>query len=462
MFFDQGVLILGRRKPLQANTMTSATTASSPASPLERRIQLSVTMAEVDQEAQKRLARISKTVKMPGFRPGKVPMKVVAQTYGAQAQSEAIGDVVSRAYSHAVVEQKLRPAGPPSIEPVIDEKAADVLKFEAVIEVYPEIAVPDLSDIEIKKTSCEITDADLQRTLETLLKQRTSFSLVDRISQKGDQVTLDFRGEIDGVAFTGGTSENFTFVLGDGSMLKEFDEASVGMKVGDSKTFPLKFPDDYHGKDVAGKLALFTIKIRAVAEPKLPTLDADFARSMGIASGDVEQLKADVRKNLAREVTSRCKAKTKASVMDALNQKAGFTVPKALIDGESQRLAENARADMASRGMKVKDIPIPPELFNEQASKRVTLGLLVGEIVKTEKLQATEDQVKALVLDMASAYEKPEEFVNWFMGQPKQRAEAEAVVLEDNVVAWALSKAKVTENPMTVEGLMADTGQPQA
>lgn len=207
---------------------------------------------------------------------------------------------------------------------------------------------------------------------------------------------------------------------------------------------------------------MFTIKIRAVAEPKVPELDAAFATAMGIASGDVAQLKADVRRNLAREVANRCKSKTKASVMDALNQKAGFSVPKALIESEAARMAENARADMAARGMKVKDIPIPPELFNDQAARRVTLGLLVGEIVKTEKLQATEDQVKALVQDMASAYEKPEDFVKWFMGQPKQRAEAEAVVLEDNVVAWALSKAKVTDHPMTVEGLMADGNAPQA
>ncbi len=436
------------------------TTSTSVSNSLERRIQLSVSVADVEQEAQKRLARLSKTVKMPGFRPGKVPMKVVAQTYGAQAHSDAIGDVVSRAYSTAVTEQKLRVAGPPSIAPVSPEgDAGGALRFEAVVEVYPEIACPDLAGVEIKKTTCEITDADLERTLETLRKQRTTFSDVSRASQKGDRVNLDFKGEIDGVAFTGGSSENYMFVLGDGSMLKEFDEAAVGMSVGESKTFPLKFPEDYHGKDVAGKLALFTIKIRAVAEPKLPELDEAFAKSMGIASGDVQQLREDVRKNLAREVANRCKSKTKTSVMDALNQFAHFEIPKALVDSESQRLADSTRQDMTARGMNMKDVPIPADLFAEQATKRVKLGLLVGEIVKAKNLQATEAQVRAFVEEMASAYEKPEAFVGWFMGQPKQRAEAEAAAIEDNVVNWALSSGKVVENAVTVEGLMADSGQ---
>ena len=444
-------------------TSTSATPTSAnnaPASCLERRIQLSVTVAEIEQEAQKRLLRLSKTVKMAGFRPGKVPMRVVSQTYGAQAQSEAMGDVVSRAYSTAVNEQKLRVAGPPAIEPVVSENASDTtLRFEAVVEVYPEITCPSLDGVEIKKTICEITEADVERTLDTLRKQRTSFDSVDRASEKGDRVNLDFKGEIDGVPFTGGSSENYAFVLGDGSMLKEFDEAAVGMKADETKTFPMKFPDDYHGKDVAGKLAMFTIKIRNVSAPKVPALDEEFAKSMGIVSGDIGQLKEDVRKNLAREVANRCKAKTKTAVMDALSQWANFEIPKSLVEGESQRLAESTRQDMAARGMNVKDVPIPADLFAEQASKRVKLGLLVGEIVKAQNLHATEAQVKAFVQDMASAYEKPEAFVNWFMTQQKQRAEAEAMVIEDNVVSWALASAKISDQSVSVEGLMAESAQ---
>ena len=442
---------------LQDLFMTSTTETTSSASALERRIQISVPMAEVEQEVQKRLQRISKTAKMPGFRPGKVPMKVVAQSYGAQAQSEAIGDVVSRAYSNAVVEQKLRVAGPPAIEPVTKEGQSDqALFFEAVVEVYPEIAVPALAGVEIKKTVCDITEADVDRTLDTLRQQRTSFESVERASQKGDRVTIDFKGEIDGVAFAGGSSENFAFVLGDGSMLKEFDEAAVGMKATESKTFPMQFPDDYHGKEVAGKLAMFTITLRDVAAPKVPELDDAFAKTMGIESGDMSKLRDDVRRNLSREVSNRCKAKTKSSVMDALMLSATFDVPKALVSGEAERLADATRQDLQSRGMNVKDAPIPPELFNEQAIKRVKLGLLVGEIVKAQSLQPQEAQIKALVEEMASAYENPEQFVNWYMSQDKHRAEAEAVVIEDNVVAWALSVAKVVDTPVTVEGLMAD------
>lgn len=439
----------------------TATTSTATANSLERRIELTISMTEVEEAAQKRLAKIGKTVKMAGFRPGKVPMKVVAQTYGPQAKSEAIGDVVGRVYSQAVTEQKLKVAGQPEIEPVLPQGEGEPteLKFTAIVEVYPEVQCPDLSNVEISKTSCEITDADLEKTLETLQKQRTEFGSVDRASQKGDRVTLDFKGEIDGVAFTGGASENYSFVLGDGSMLKEFDEAAVGMKVGETKTFPLKFPDDYHGKDVAGKLAMFSIKIRDVAEPKVPELNEEFAKSMGVESGDMAQLRADVRKNLAREVASRCKSKTKSSVMDALAKFGTFDVPKALVESECERMAENTRRDLSARGMNVKDAPIPPELFKDKATERVRLGLIVGEVVVANNLRPTEDQIRALVQDMASAYENPEQFVNWFLGQPQQRAQAEAVAIEDNVVTWALSKAKVVENAITVQALLEQTTQ---
>ena len=387
-------------------------------------------------------------------------MKVVAQTYGAQAQSEAMNEVIGRVYGHAVVEQKLRVAGPPSIEPAKEAAQSDqVLNFEAVVEVYPEIACPELAGVEIKQVSCEITEADIDRTIETLRKQRTAFEEAGRPSQKGDRVMLDFIGEIDGVPFTGGSSENYSFVLGDGSMLKEFDEAATNMKAGETKTFPLQFPQDYHGKDVAGKLASFKIKIRSVGEPKIPALDEAFVKSMGIASGDLATFREDVRKNLSREVATRCKSKTKTAVMDALNQWAGFEVPKALVQSESQRMADSTREDMTARGMNMKDVPIPADLFTEQATRRVKLGLLVGEIVRIKELGPTEAQIRAFVEELGSAYEKPAEFVNWFLGQPKQRAEAEAVVIEDNVVTWALSQAKVVDNPMTVEALMADAGQ---
>lgn len=437
--------------------MTSTSSVPAAASSLERRLQVSVSISDIDEEARKRLARISKSVKMPGFRPGKVPMKVVQQNYGAQAQSEALGDVVSRAVSQAVSEQKLRIAGQPSVAPVTEGDSPEgALRFEAVFEVFPEITCPDVTSIEVSRVSCEVSDGDLERTLDTLRRQRTVFETVERPSEKGDRVTVDFKGEIDGVAFAGGTSENFPFVLGDGSMLLEFDQAATGMKAGETKTFPMKFPDDYHGKDVAGKLAVFTIKVREVGAANVPQLDAEFARSMGIASGDLEQLRTDVRKNLLREVTGRCRSKTKASVMEALENLASFDVPRALVETESQRLADSARQDMMARGMNVKDAPIPAELFKDQATRRVKLGLLIGEIVRAQNLTAPADKVRALIEEMASAYERPEDFVNWFMSQPRQRADAEAAVIENQLVDWVLSQARVIDRAISVEELMAE------
>jgi trigger factor len=245
-------------------------------------------------------------------------------------------------------------------------------------------------------------------------------------------------------------------------MLKEFDEAATGMSKGETKSFPLKFPDDYHGKEVAGNLATITKTLRDVAAPEVPELNEAFAKSLGVESGDINKLREDVEKNLRREVTARCKAKVKNSVMEALLETADFGVPKAMIETESQRLADNARKDLAARGMNVKDAPIPPELFKDQAAKRVRLGLLVAEVVKQKNLKAAEEQVRAFVEDLASSYESPGEFVNWYLGDANRRAEAEAVVIEENVVNWVLGVAKVTDDAISVETLLLQTAQAQA
>lgn len=429
------------------------------ASSLERKLTLTVAMAEVETLALKKLTQMGKKMKMPGFRPGKVPMKVVQQTYGPQAQSEAIGDVVSRVYSETVMAQNLRPAGPPEIKPTQDASAGaepTTMTFEATIEIYPEVAVPDRASLSYEVVACEVTAADVDKTIETLRKQKVNYKATDRAAQDEDQVRVDFKGTLDGEPFEGGAAKDFRFVVGAGQMLPEFDRAVVGMKAGEEKTFPLSFPSDYRAEKLAGKTGEFTVTLHEVLAPELPALDDELAKSFGIAEGGLAKLRDDVEKNLKREVSGRCKAKTKQAAMDALMVVSSFDVPKALVQSESQRMADGMRQDMVSRGMNVKDAPIPAELFAEQATKRVRLGLLVGAIVRAENLQATEDQVRAMLSEMAESYEKPEEFIRWTLSNPERRAEAEAVVIEDNVVNWAAQGAKTTTKSVTVDELMKE------
>ena len=440
-------------------TAESQMSPAAAASSLQRIIPLTVHLDAVEVIAQRKLQKMGKTMKIPGFRPGKVPLKVVQQAYGAQAQSEAIGDAVSNAYAEAVVAQNLRPAGPPEVRPVEGsalDPSATTLAFEAVVEVYPEVPVPDRSGLEVQRWVCEVMPSDIDQTLETLRKQRVTYESVARAAQAEDPLRVDFAGTIDGVAFEGGSAKDFRFIVQAGQMLPEFDAAVVGMQAGESKTFPLNFPADYRAQDLAGKSGEFTVTVHEVMEPRLPELDDSLAAAFGIQEGGVERLRADVKKNLEREVAGRCKAKTKQAVMDALLAQAFFDVPKALVQSESQRLADQMRQDMASRGMNVKDAPIPPELFAEQAAKRVRLGLLVGEIVRSQGLQASESQVHDLLSEMAESYEKPQEFIRWTMSNPERRAEAESVVIEDNVVTWTMDQARVESRTISVEELMKE------
>jgi len=431
-------------------------------SSLERTLPLTVSVAEVEAQALKRLQKMGRTVKMPGFRPGKVPMRVVQQTYGAQAQSEAIGDVINRVYSEAIVSQKLRPAGPPDIRPVqgaANESEPTELKFEAVVEVYPEIAVPERSGLQVTRWKCEPQAADTDRTLETLRKQRVEYKTVDRAAQAEDQVRVDFSGSLNGEAFEGGSAKDFRLIVMAGQMLPEFDAAMVGMKAGDTKTFPLTFPADYRAELLAGKTGEFSVTVHEVLAPALPALDDSLAEAFGIKQGGLAKLREDVEKNLRREVASRCKSKTKQSVMDALLASAFFDVPKALIDSEAQRMADQMRHQMEAEGMQVKGLPFSADLFKDQAAKRVRLGLMVGEVIKSKQLQANEVQLRVMLGEIAESYEKPEEFIKWTLGDAQRRAEAEALVVEDNVVNWVLESAKVEDKTVGVEELMKEANQ---
>jgi trigger factor len=423
---------------------------------LERKITLTLPADVIQNEVASRLKRLARDVKMDGFRPGKVPMNVVAQRYGYSVHYEVMNDKVGEAFATAANEARLRVAG----QPKITEKEGapeGQLTFDAVFEVYPEVKIGDLADAEIEKLSADVTDAAIERTLDILRKQRRSFAqrAADQAAADGDRVTIDFAGKIDGEPFEGGKAEGFQFIVGDGQMLKEFEDAVRGMKSGESKTFPLAFPADYHGKDVAGKTADFLVTVNKIEAAHLPEVDEAFAKSLGIADGSVEGLRADIKKNLEREVRFRLQARNKQAAMDALVAKAELDLPKSVVQAEIDRLVEGARADLKQRGIKDADkAPIPADLFREQAERRVRLGLVVAELVRANNLQATPEQIKTHIDDLAASYEKPADVVRWYTSDNRRMAEIEAVVIESNVTDFVLSQAKVTDKAIGFDELM--------
>ncbi|MEK7881352.1 MULTISPECIES: trigger factor [Methyloversatilis] len=427
---------------------------TSPVNTLERKINMSVVAADVEKNVAVRLARMARTVKMPGFRPGKVPMKIVEQQYSAQARSEAFTEAVQQAFGAAVREQNLRVAGFPKIEPAESTEPGKVF-FSATFEVYPEIVAADLSGKTLERSVLTVGDAEVEKTLEVLRKQRVSYVAADKAAAKDDRIVMDFRGTREGEAFDGGTAEDFPVVLGAGALLPEFESNVEGLKAGDSKTFSLTFPEDYQAKDLAGTTVQFEVKIKSVEAPVLPELSADFAKSLGVPSGDVEQLKADVKSNLEREVKKRLQARVKNEVMNLLLETHEFDVPSALVEQESQRMAEEARANLASRGMNVKDIPVEPAWFADQAVRRVRLGLVVAEIVKKNELYAKPEQIRAVVEEQAQSYEDPADVVRWYYSDTQRLAQVEALVVEDNVVDWVLGVAKVSDKAVEFDELMA-------
>ncbi|MFM7657121.1 MAG: trigger factor [Burkholderiaceae bacterium] len=432
---------------------------------LERRITLTVPLAEVNQEVEKRLKVRARTAKFPGFRPGKAPLKMVAAQFGAMVESEVLNDKVGRAFSDVTADHNLRVAGFPRIEPKIDEQVDGALVFQATFEIYPEVKLGDLAGIEVEKSTAQVTEAEIDKTIDILRRQRVHYHTKgeagehgdggpDASAHNGDRVTIDFVGKIDGVEFSGGKGEDFPFLLGEGQMLKEFEDAVLGMKQGESKTFPLTFPEDYHGKEVAGKTAEFTITLKKVEWAHMPDIDSHFAETLGVAGGDLQQMRDDIRANLEREVGNRIKAKTKTSVLDALVKVVDLEVPKTLLEQDAERLAEFMRQDMRQRGIQMQDLPISPDMFNEQAERRVRIGLIMSELVKANALQATGEQVRAWIDDFAKAYENPQQVVNHYLTDRNRLADVEAMVVEQNVVDYVLSKAKVTEKQVPFDELM--------
>ena len=423
---------------------------------LERKITLELPVDVIQKEVENRLKRMARQVKMDGFRPGKVPMNVVVQRYGYSVHYEVMNEKVGEAFNAAAIEAQLRVAGTPRINEK-DGAPEGAIAFEAIFEVFPEVKINDLSAAEVEKVQAEVNDAAIDRTLDILRKQRRTFAqrAQDQTAQDGDRVTIDFEGKIDGEPFEGGKAEGFQFLVGEGQMLKEFEDAVRGMKSGESKTFPLSFPADYHGKDVAGKQADFLVTLKKIEAAHLPEVDEAFVKSLGIADGTIDALRADIHKNLEREVKFRLQARNKQAVMDALIAQAELDLPKASVEAEVQRLIEGARADLQQRGVKDADkAPIPPELFQDQAERRVRLGLVVAELVNANALQARPEQLDAHIEELAASYERPTDVVRWYKGDNRRMAEIEAIVIENNVTDFVLAKAKVTDKSISFEELM--------
>ncbi|MDR3055899.1 MAG: trigger factor [Zoogloeaceae bacterium] len=421
--------------------------------PLERRLNLSVPVDALKSATDERLKRMSRNVKMPGFRPGKVPFSIVRQQHGAEAYGEALNEALGSAFSAAVNGQKLNVAGYPRIEPRAEtENSETQLEFSAIFEVYPEFTPGDLSVAEIERPTLEVTAAEVDKTVTILRQQRVRYAPVERGAAQEDRVVIDFLGKKDGEPFQGGQATDYPFVLGKKTMLPDFEAAVEGLKAGESKTFNLTFPEDY-AKEMAGQTVEFEITVKQVMAPTLPEIDAEFARSMGVQDGDVSKMRAEIEGNLKREVKKRIDAKVKDQVMDALLTANPIPVPNALVEMEVQRLIQEARQNLEARGIK-RNLPIQPEWFTDRAKRRVTLGLIFAEVVKAEQLQAKPEQVKALVEEAAETYEDPSEVVKWYYANPDNLANVEAVATENNVVNWVLARARVTDKAVVFEDLM--------
>jgi len=422
---------------------------------LQRRVALSVSTAELEKRAIVKLKQIARTAKMQGFRPGKVPMKMIESMYGGSTRSEILSDLISEAFSTLAETQRLRVAGAPDIAPEGELNFdAPSLDFSAQFEVYPEVAIGSVADLEVERVRAQVGEAEIEKTLEVLRKQRQSWQEVDRPSENGDQLTIDFKGSLDGVAFEGGHAEGFSLVLGQGRMLADFEKALIGQSKGAALTFPVQFPDNYGAERLAGKLAQFEATVHRVESSVLPDVDSDFAQQLGVADGDIEKLRAEIRKNLEREVAQRVKARIKAAVMEALPKVSSFDLPKALIESEIESLAEKAKQDLAQRGIDAKQMAIPREAFEEPAKKRVQLGLIVSELVRQQQLQPRPEQVRVIVEEAAAAYENPAEVIRYYFSDRQRLAEVEALAIEQNVVDYVLQHARVADRDLAFDELM--------
>lgn len=419
---------------------------------LVRRLDISVPMDQLESEVQSRLKRLARNVKMAGFRPGKAPLSAVARQHGAGVRQEVLGETLQSRFGEAVQANQLKIAGYPRFEPKAGQADTKVMTFSASFEVYPEVKIDELGSGMISRPLVEVGDAEVTKTLEVLQKQRRTFETAGRAAAEGDLLKFDYQGTVDGAAFEGGKGEDFAAVIGEGRLLKDFEQNLVGLKAGDSKGFDLTFPADYAAKNLAGKAAHFDVQVKDVQAPVLPPVDAEFAKALGVEDGDVQKLKAEVKANLEREVRRRVQTKLKDQAMELLLQKSTLELPQSLVEIETDRLLKMTEADMQQRG--VQTIKLSADMFTGQAERRVRLGLILAEIVQTNKLVAQPEQVRTLIQEQAQSYEDPEQVLQWYYQSPERLQEIESLALEENVVAWVTGQAQVEDVTTSFEELM--------
>ncbi len=427
---------------------------------LVRRIEISISQGRIQSEVDKRLKELAKKTKMHGFRPGKVPFKLVTQRYGAQVQQEVVGDALQHEFSEAVRKHDLQVVGYPSYEIKPDSGENDnndnsaELVFNARFEVFPQIVLGDLGQVNIEKPATKIGSGDVDKTIEMIRKQHMQYQAVDRAATEGDRVKIDYRGMLDGKDFAGGQANDVLLIVGKGKYMKSFEDALIGMHSDEEKPFEVTFPDDYHGKDVAGKTVTFSVRLKSVELPVLPEVNNDFAQLLGIADGDVNKMRDAIHHDLEREVARQIKNKLKTQVMQCLADVNPIDVPNALVDQEVERLMESARKDLAERGLASDEMQLKPDLFKEKATHRIKLGLILAELMKVHHLKATPEQVRSMIEEAAQAYDNPEEVVRWHYASAERLKDAESLALEENVVQWVLGQVNVIEKPVTFDELM--------
>lgn len=424
-------------------------------SSLERRMTVKVPLAPLEGQIRQRLSQISRTAKFAGFRPGKAPIGLVNQHYGDQVRDEVYSKAVETSFGDAVEENKLRVAGFPNIEHKPFAEAATEFEYTATFEVFPEVKLGDLSKIKLEKPTLEVTDADVEKTLDVLVKQRVSYEPVKRAAKKDDRVNVSLTASIDGNVVESTGDKGIDLVLGEPNRMAAFDDELIGGKTGSSKTFEITYPADHNPAELAGKKVSYTVTFNSVSQPVLPKVDAEFAKSLGVDDGDVNKMRAEIKLSLEQEVEKRIKARVKEGVFQALVAAAEFEVPKALIGAEINRMMQMTAQNLQQRGMDPKDIQLEPGMFEEQAKRGTALRLILSEIVNTNSLQANADQVRAMVDTFANSYEKPEELVNWYYADVKRLDEPAALATEENVVNWVLEKAKVSAKKIKFDELMA-------